>query len=424
MKVMDESFDDELSKRLKEFSAEPRERLWDSISARIETEDREVRLQKKTRIGWIFIFSSILIGGFYYLVSLDAERNSSNVTTVTKTELTNGDPGNVESKPAVVLPQLDVLKKSYVRKIDDADPKQYPNSIESNTSTNFEIEESTTTNTTNERGTNAGDIPTSYIEIAATNHSLTNEVALDSNNNLTAVQSTVVKKIEHQSDDTDLEKKRNRPNIYFTIMPTLGYQRIEPNSQDNLIVESIDRVSTFSTDRLGVRAELGVEYPLENRFNIFGGLVYFQRHQTIGYTEKTVGNTVILQGPDGEIILQPEFSYEHRSFDYEVRNLGLQIGVSYQLAKRKFLQTVGTGIEFHLALNKLQEASEFTNNPSAYVFYNFYYRIQYPADTKLRAVVQPTLNYSFYINQNQDSPFYVKPYGLGLNIGFTYNFNR
>jgi hypothetical protein len=35
---------------------------------------------------------------------------------------------------------------------------------------------------------------------------------------------------------------------------------------------------------------------------------------------------------------------------------------------------------------------------------------------------QPTLNYSFYINQNLNAPFYVKPYGLGLNLGFTYNF--
>ena len=114
--------------------------------------------------------------------------------------------------------------------------------------------------------------------------------------------------------------------------------------------------------------------PVENRLNIFGGLVYFQRHQTIGYVEKTVGNTEILQGPNGEIMLQPEFNYEHRTFEYEVRNLGLQIGVNYQLAKRKFLQTLGTGIEFHLALNKLADAPELTNNPSAYVFYNFYYR--------------------------------------------------
>jgi hypothetical protein len=420
MKVMDESFDDELSKRLKEFSAVPRESLWDSISARIETEDREVRLQKKMRIGWIFIFSSILIGGFYYLVSLDAERDSSIVTTGKKKELTNGNPDDVASKHAEVRPQRPLQKKSDVQKIEGQYPKQYTSNFESNTPANFEIVESTTST---ERESDPAGIPANHLEIVPANRALTNEVPLDSNNNLTAVKTKAAMKIEHQADDSDLEKKRNRPNIYFTIMPTLGYQRIEPNSQDNLIVESIDRISAFSTDRLGVRAELGVEYPVENRFNIFGGFVYFQRHQTIGYMEKTVGNTEILQGPNGEIILQPEFHYEHKSFEYEVRNLGLQIGLSYQLSKKKFLQTLGTGIEFHLALNKLQESSEFTNNPSAYVFYNFYYRIQYPADTKLRAVLQPTLNYSFYINQNENSPFYVKPYGLGLNIGFTYNLN-
>ena len=416
---MDESFDDELSKRLKQFSAEPKESLWDSIAARIETEDREVRLQKKIRIGWIFIFSSILIGGFFYFVGSDSERNSSIATTGRKKELTNDTPADAARKRDEVRAQLPSQKKSNAQKIEGLQPKQDKSSVESNASTNFEIEESTTTN---EWESNPGDIPANQIEIAPANHARMNEVALDSSNNLTAVKTKVVKKVEQQPDN-NLEKKRNRPNIYFTIMPTLGYQRIEPNSQDNLIVESIDRVSAFSTDRLGVRAELGVEYPVENRFNIFGGLVYFQRHQTIGYMEKTVGNTEILKGPDGEIILQPDFNYEHRAFDYEVRNLGLQIGVNYQLSRRKFLQTLGTGIEFHLALNKFEKTPELTNNPSAYVFYNFYYRLQYPADTKLRAVFQPTLNYSFYINQNPDSPFYVKPYGLGLNIGFTYNFN-
>ena len=58
------------------------------------------------------------------------------------------------------------------------------------------------------------------------------------------------------------EKKRNRFSIYFTIMPTFGYQRINSNSSDDLIIESVKRISTFSTDRLGVRAELGVEDPL------------------------------------------------------------------------------------------------------------------------------------------------------------------
>jgi hypothetical protein len=48
--------------------------------------------------------------------------------------------------------------------------------------------------------------------------------------------------------------------------------------------------------------------------------------------------------------------------------------------------------------------------------------LQYPSEGRLKAVFQPTLNYSFYINQNLNAPFYVKPYGLGLNVGVTYNF--
>lgn len=415
MKVMDDSFDDELSERLTKFSEEPRGILWESISARIEAEDREVRLQKKMRVGWIFIFGFILMGGFFYLGS---ERSASIVTSGKKKELTNNTPGDVAIKPVEVGPQLPTQKKSEAQKIEDQYPKQFTWGVESNTSTNFEIDEATATI---EKRSRPADSPTNDTNIIPASGSFSNEVAADSNK-LTAVKRNEVKNVEPQPE-TNLERKPNRSNIYFTIMPTLGYQRIEPNSQDNLIVESIDRVSAFSADRLGVRAELGVEYPVANRVNIFGGLVYFQRHQTIGYTEKTVGNTEIVEGPNGEVILEPEFTYEHRSFEYEVRNLGMQIGVSYQIAKRKFLQTLGTGVEFHLALNKFEDTPELTNSPSAYVFYNLYYRIQYPADTKLRAVVQPTLNYSFYINQNLDAPFYVKPYGLGLNIGFTYNFN-
>ena len=221
------------------------------------------------------------------------------------------------------------------------------------------------------------------------------------------------------------EKDHNRFNIYFTIMPTFGYQRINSNSTDNIIIESIDRVSAFSMDRLGVRAELGAEDPITERIKIFGGLVYYQRKQTIDYTEKQVEYTEVTEGPDGEVILVPQFTHVHKSFEYDLQNLGVQVGVSYQLSKKKLLQTAGTGFEFHVALNKLNEneqTPEFTNNPTAYVFYNFYYRLQYPAEGRLKAVFQPTLNYSFYIDQNLNAPFYVKPYGLGLNVGFTYNF--
>ncbi|HEX6889884.1 MAG TPA: hypothetical protein VF141_04310, partial [Chryseolinea sp.] len=265
----------------------------------------------------------------------------------------------------------------------------------------------------------------------ALDEDLTNQVNETANPDKRSMEKSLetksIKKAENNDEGETVirekKKKQNKFSIYFTIMPTFGYQRINSNSSDDIIIESVKRISTFSTDRLGVRAELGVEDPLTQRIKVFGGLVYYQRKQTINYTEKQVEYTEVSEGPDGQIIVVPTFAFVEKSFEYELKNLGLQLGLSYELSRKKLLQTLGTGFELHVALNKLESsAPEFTNNPSAYVFYNLYYRLQYPAEARLKAVFQPTLNYSFYINQNLNAPFYVKPYGLGLNLGFTYNF--
>lgn len=220
------------------------------------------------------------------------------------------------------------------------------------------------------------------------------------------------------------DRHASKVSIYFTAMPTFGYQRIESKTYDNIYIESIKRISAFSTERLGVRLEVGAEIPISNKIKVFSGIVYFQRKQTIDYTVAQVDTTFIRPGPNGEYIVETELKKVNKSFEYELKNIGLQIGINYRLSKGKFLQSLGTGFEFHYALNKLSEQRDqvLTNDPSAYVFYNLYYRLQYPSEGRLKAVFQPTLNYSFYISQNLNAPFYVKPYGLGLNLGFTYNF--
>ncbi|MEX1239751.1 MAG: hypothetical protein WEB30_08540 [Cyclobacteriaceae bacterium] len=229
------------------------------------------------------------------------------------------------------------------------------------------------------------------------------------------------------------EKQRARKpfSLYFTAMPTFGYQRIQSNKEDDIKIHGIKSVPAFSADRLGVRLEAGAEVPLSKQWTVFGGFLYFQRKQTIDYIERELvwgeGN-----GP------RSEYSYVSKSIEYELKNAGLQVGLTYRLwmasknstgrrplsTSRKLSHVLGSGIEFHKALNKTQalERAENFTDPSTYVFFNVYYRMQYPSAGKLRAIFQPTFNYSFYINENLNAPFYVKPYGLGLNLGCTYNF--
>lgn len=431
MKGMNELYDD-LRRRLRQYKEKPEPRLWTSISAGIEEANRPLRLKKKIRNGWIFLIGiSIVCGGLFL-------RDDSPVQNIsTSTQASDRKPAVQvvpEVKGGTPVPSSAMTKNQLDSNADEqlADVQQ-SDGVEVGAST--EMAGDTVAVDVNElyegsivsEGSDGvhGEFTNELTEKYDSSIPVTEEnVTIGNEPRKLATNKTEIKS-EPETEEEDEQGKTRRFKLYFTIMPTLGYQRIKPNENDNLIITSTDRIKTFDTDRLGVRAELGAEYPISSRFNIFGGLLYFQRQQTIGYTEKQVSQTDISIGPNGETIVNPQFSYVHKSFEYEVKNLGLQLGVNYQLAKKKFSHTAGTGMEFHVALNKLQEkrvTSDLTTNPSIYVFYNLYYRVQYPADTKLRGVVQPTLNYAFYINENAHAPFYVKPYGLGLNIGFTYNF--
>ena len=240
---------------------------------------------------------------------------------------------------------------------------------------------------------------------------------------VTAVSSQ--SKNDEEKPKDDKKETDKKLSLYFTAMPTFGYQRIESNKNDNVLIESVEKISKFSTKRLGIRAELGAEYRITRRTKVFGGLLYYQRKQTINYIEKTVTNVVEENVIDTVVVLDPQLVSQGKTFDYEVRNLGIQVGVNYTIKEGKFLHSAGTGIEFHKSLTKAPDAdktSVFGSNPSTYVFYNLYYRLQYPAKGKLKAVFQPTFNYSLYLNQDMNAPFYVKPYGLGVNLGLTYSF--
>jgi hypothetical protein len=239
------------------------------------------------------------------------------------------------------------------------------------------------------------------------------------------VEKEKVREVREEKRREDKPRREPGPlSIYFTAMPTLGYQKLEANPADNVIVESFAKLSNFSSKRLGIRAEIGVEYKLTPRVKAFGGVLYYQRKQTISYTERVT--TGVKETVSGDTLtLDPQFAVEDRSFEYELKNVGVQLGLNYTLWKKKFLHVAGTGIEFHKALNKLpedQRALGFTAHPSTYVFYNLYYRVQYPAEGRLKAIFQPTFNYSLFLNRDMNAPFYVKPYGLGLNLGVTYSF--
>jgi hypothetical protein len=231
---------------------------------------------------------------------------------------------------------------------------------------------------------------------------------------------------------------------YFTVTPMLGFQRVEFNTTDNILVSNLDERPVLSADRFGVHLALGMEIPLSKKFTLSGGFTYLQRNLSFTYTERALDSTSLSTGPEGEIILTPNFSYPKREFNYDFRSGGLQFGVLYKLSsdkprpltvadalssgtmmpRKRFVHFVGAGLEWQWTISKTTAENNpyGFESPAGYSFVNVYYRLQYPHEGRLKAILQPTFNYSFFSNQTTSGLVRIKPYGFGVSLGCTYTF--
>lgn len=223
-----------------------------------------------------------------------------------------------------------------------------------------------------------------------------------------------------QADLNEEDKKGPKDRkltLYFQAMPTFTYNRVEANQQDDQLVSAVEKIPAISADRMGIRLETGLMYPLNEDFNVFAGLLYFQRSQQIQYSLQRV-DSVNIESDGDRINFSPGFSEERNTYDHQLQNLGVQVGMTYNIPSKKVLSSFGVGAEFHKSLRR--SSNELFEEPSLYLFYNVFYRMEYPKDKRFRFLAQPTFNYSFNLNKNLSTPFYIKPYGFGLNFGFTF----
>jgi hypothetical protein len=218
------------------------------------------------------------------------------------------------------------------------------------------------------------------------------------------------------------EKKKTKraKGFYVLVMPTFGYQKIEPVKTDNILIESIQKVSAFSTNRLGIRAEFGIEKPVSPRLSAHVGVLYFQRKQTIAYSYRDTDKIIIEHSIEDSLVYTISTQKENATFEYELKNIGVIAGLNYTLKSKRFIHKFGVAAEVQRGLKPVNK--EVNTGQRTYLFGDAYYRVIYPVSRRLDFMFQPTINYSLQLDQRLSAPFYVKPYGLGLNVGAYFHF--
>lgn len=229
-------------------------------------------------------------------------------------------------------------------------------------------------------------------------------------------EAAIARRVETKQSKKKLQQ--NVSGLYFLVMPTLGYQEVKPLKNDNIFIESVEKLSAFSPKRLGIRGEIGFEKAFVSGWAVNAGALFYQRKQTISYQYNESTQVEVVQVPGETISYAVKPQTLSSTFEYEVRNIGMLVGASYSIAGKKFTQRVGMSGELHKALS-----GEISSN-HLYLFANAYYRVSTRLSHRFDLMFQPTFNYSLQVDDRLNAPFYVKPYGLGLNFGVYYHLSK
>jgi hypothetical protein len=401
-----------LFKNLKDYKEDPDDTAWDAISGNLNSSSHNNLWKWAAAV--LFLVSGV--GGLFFWNSNTGSKETSfnsfslaGVEPLNEIALEKSDKSQKEANHKAV-------KISNIKNEEHIDTNIYLNSRE-NLESPFDL--------TFEEEVKSEYIVTSLYEPGNLERKKAN-VLLGSYQEL-EVQVERVELKEIVEEPVIKEKKKEIGKglkFYGLFMPTMGYHQVKSNKNDDILVTGIEKLATFSTERLGIRAEAGFEYPLSRRLSIYSGLLYFQRKQTLNYTVQIQeGQQVVFSDVEKMFIISPIFNEEVREFDYEVQNLGVSTGLLLRMKNwNKWSRFISTGIEFHKGLGNDNDKVEggVGNAPALYAFYQVYYRMERPLNKNLNVVVQPTLNSSFYLNSQIHTPIYIKPYGFGLNLGLTY----
>jgi hypothetical protein len=218
---------------------------------------------------------------------------------------------------------------------------------------------------------------------------------------------------------TPKKRKYLRQGItfYFNVMPQLSFQHVIPVSQDGVVITDIYNQPIFSSERLGVNIEVGIQGKLVKRLEYYGGLSIFQQHQTLKYEYQKTSGFNIESIDDLNYSITPDTRIG--VVNYSMLNMGANAGLLYYLRGKKLAHKIGAGLSYQYGSRKI--ASEvYDNSSSQYLFYQLFYRNELQLNTRLTFFIQPTFCQSIFVNQKLEAPFKVKPYRAGFGLGLLY----
>lgn len=240
-----------------------------------------------------------------------------------------------------------------------------------------------------------------------------------------------VKELLEQTDDsrdpvalkdkagTDKKSKHKRSlRIYGQFSPTIAFQRVTPASQDGIVIKEILPRSLFSSDRFAYGFEAGVQAPLNSRLEYYAGISFYKQNQRIHYRYQT-DQVAVETTNNNEYFVTPREGTA--TVDYRMTNIGASAGIIYSFYGKLLKHQAGMGLGYQQGIQG-SSSEEYRNDKSHYLSGRIFYRNELMISRKLSFYIQPSFDHAFYAREELNAPFELKPYSISVGFGVLYNF--
>ena len=396
----------ELGKRLEEYTEKPDDLVWSNIDAALRP--RRTPLWFSWADG-ISTATTIIL--FTLMWSIEVNRVSPVLTSASKE---SSEPNRIQKELLPPVLPHDITDKLTKEKARQKTATRITKTSRFLKSSNIEAPVTPFTR---------GEIYNrTFFDTVASNYPIKNELfTLENKVTDTLFLDSSKAKVDSFKTEDIAQKKRKHLRrgltFYVSVMPQLSFQHIIPVSQDGVVVTDIYNQPIFSSERLGINIEVGIQGKLARRLEYYGGLSLFQQHQTLKYEYQTTSDLKIESKDDLNYTITPDSRVG--VVNYAMLNMGANAGLLYHLRGKNLAHKIGAGLSYQYGSRKI--ASEvYDNSSSQYLFYQLFYRNELQLNTRLKFFIQPTFSQSIFVNQKLEAPFKVKPYRAGLGLGLLY----
>ena len=216
----------------------------------------------------------------------------------------------------------------------------------------------------------------------------------------------------HIDDPISPKGNTHRLTGFLHINPFYCSYAYSPNLNDDIIVNQISTSSTFSVQRIGLKTEAGITWPVSERFKVFSGIgfAFVPKNVLYASNEMMTDTVTVILTETNTYRLIPVYD-SHNIHESEVFNLEyLLLGINFNTHIGSTMYYTSVNGEFNLMKGK------YTHNMST----GFSFGIEKEMSRNISYTFGPVLNYYFNETPYSSTLLHAKPYSLGLRLGVAF----